>query len=96
MKSAAEWTISAIEEHGMGDHDDLPICRKEMKLRRLHEQNQPLEQLDEVIEKIRELMIRSTETASEEKLSREVEEEAAVQQQQQRGSGARRQLQKMI
>jgi hypothetical protein len=35
----------------MGDHCDLPICRKILQLRRLHEQSQPLEQLDEVIER---------------------------------------------
>jgi hypothetical protein len=34
----------------MGDHDDLPICRKKLQQRRLHEQSQPLEQLDEMIE----------------------------------------------
>jgi hypothetical protein len=31
LKSAAEWTLGAIEEDeedGMGDHDDLPNCRK--------------------------------------------------------------------
>jgi hypothetical protein len=78
----------------MGDHSDLPNCRKFLQLRRLHEQSQPLEQLDEVIEEIRELMIRSAETASEEKLSREVEEEEAAAKQQ--GDGADEQLQKFV
>jgi hypothetical protein len=55
----------------MGDHDDLPICRKKMQLRRLHEQGQPLQQLDEVIEDIKRLMLRSAETVSKEKLGRE-------------------------
>jgi hypothetical protein len=41
------------EEGGMGDHDDLPNGQKFLQLRRLHEQDQPLEQLDEVIEEIR-------------------------------------------
>jgi len=36
----------------MGDLDDLPICREEVWLRRLPEQSQPLEHLDEEIEKI--------------------------------------------
>jgi hypothetical protein len=54
----------------MGDHDDLLMCQKFLQLRRLHEQSQPLEQLDEVIEEIRRLMLRSAETASEERLSR--------------------------
>jgi len=38
LKSVVEWTLSAIEEedeNGMGDHDDLTICRKEMQLRKL-------------------------------------------------------------
>jgi hypothetical protein len=52
------------DEEGMGDHDDLPMCQKNLQLRRLHEQSQPLEQLDEVIEEIRRLMLRSAETAS--------------------------------
>jgi hypothetical protein len=42
-----------------------------MQPRRLHEESQPLEQLDEVLEKIRRLMLRSVQEAvSEEKLSR--------------------------
>jgi len=38
LKSAAEWQLEAIdedEEDGMGDHDDLPNCRKILQLRRL-------------------------------------------------------------
>jgi hypothetical protein len=62
----------------MGDHDDLPICRKKMQLRRLHEQSQPLEQLDEVIKKIRRLMLESAETASKEKLGRKEAAAAAA------------------
>jgi hypothetical protein len=39
--------------------------------RRLHKENQPLEQLDRVIEEIREMMVRSAEEAvSKEKLNR--------------------------
>jgi hypothetical protein len=64
------------DEEGMGDHSDLPNCRKFLQLERLHEQGQPLEQLDEVIEMIRKLMIRIVETVSKEKLSRR--KEAAV------------------
>ena len=55
----------------MGDHSNLPNCRKFLQLRRLHEQDQPLEELDEVIKEIMELMMRSVETVSEEKLGRE-------------------------
>ena len=65
-----------MDEGGMGDHDDLPMCQKNLQLRRLHEQDQPWEQLDEVIEKIMELMLGSTRTASEEKLRRRAVAEA--------------------
>jgi hypothetical protein len=75
MNSVAGWQVKATkeddeDEEGMGDHNDLPNCKKFLQLGRLHEQSQPLEQLDEVIEMIRKLMIRSTETISKEKLSR--------------------------
>jgi hypothetical protein len=73
MNFAVEWTLSATEdeEDSMGDHGDLPICRKKLQQRRLHEQSQPGQQLDEVIEQIRRLMLKSAqETASNEKLSR--------------------------
>jgi hypothetical protein len=73
LKSTAVWQLGAIdkdeEEGGMGDHDDLLMCRKFLQLRRLHEQSQPLEQLDEVIEEIKRLMLGSVETSSEERLS---------------------------
>jgi hypothetical protein len=61
--------LEADEEEGMGDHSDLPICRKFLQLGRLHEQGQPIQQLDEVIEDIRRLMVESAETASKEKLA---------------------------
>jgi hypothetical protein len=63
----------AADGEGMGDHSDLPICRKILQLGRLNEQSHPLQQLDEVIEDIIRLMVESTETASEEKLSRRKE-----------------------
>jgi hypothetical protein len=47
-----------------------PMCQKFLQLRRLQQQDQPLEQLDEVIEEIRRLMVGSAETASKERLSR--------------------------
>ena len=51
-KDVAEWQVEATRdgEYEMGDHDDLPICREEMKPRRLHTQSQPWEHLDEEIE----------------------------------------------
>jgi hypothetical protein len=42
-----------MDEEGMGDHDDLPNGQKFLQLRRLQEQDQPREQLDEVIKEIR-------------------------------------------
>jgi hypothetical protein len=82
------------DEEGMGDHNDLLMCRKFLQLRRLHEQDQPLGQLDEVIDMIRELMIRSAETVSKETLNRR--EATTMQQQQQQGDEADEQLQRMI
>jgi hypothetical protein len=66
------------DEENMGDHDDLPNCRKFLQLGRLQKQDQPLEQLDAVIEEIRRLMLRSAETASEEQLSRRKEATATT------------------
>jgi hypothetical protein len=63
--------LEAADEAGMGDHCDLPDYKKNLQPRRLHEQGQPLEQLDEVIKEIRELMLESAETSSKEKLGRE-------------------------
>jgi hypothetical protein len=75
--------LEVDKEEGMGDHSDLPMCRKFLQLRRLHEQGQLLDQLDEVIDMIRELMIRSAETVRKGKLSRRKEAAAAAQEQQQ-------------
>jgi hypothetical protein len=55
-----------------------PCAKKFLQLGRLQKQDQPLEQLDEVIEEIRRLMLRSAETASKEKLSRKEEAAAAA------------------
>jgi hypothetical protein len=43
----------------MGDQENLPIEEIEVQQRRLHTKSQPLEQLDEVIEGIRRLMLSS-------------------------------------
>jgi hypothetical protein len=78
LKSTAEWKLEAIdkdEEGSIGDHGDLPNGQKFLQLRRLNE-DQPLEQLDEVIIEIRELMLKSVDTASREQLRRR--KEAAV------------------
>jgi hypothetical protein len=60
------------------------LTRKEVQQRRLHKENQPLEQLEEVIEEIRRLMLRSAqEEVSKEKLSRRKPAIAAGKKQQQ-------------
>jgi hypothetical protein len=76
------------------DRVDLPTDEEEVQPRRLHKESQPLEQLDEVIEGIRRLMLRSTaESASKEKLSgRKPAIAVGKQQQQQQGDGADGQL----
>jgi hypothetical protein len=66
------------DEENMGDHDDLPNCRKFLQLGRLQKQDQPLEPLDAVIKEISRLMIRLERSASEERLSKK--KEAAQQQ----------------
>jgi hypothetical protein len=68
-----------------------------LQLRRLQEQDQPWEQLDEVIEEINRLMLKSAETASKEKLGREKAAAAAAQRkQQQQQNGADGKLQRLI
>jgi hypothetical protein len=87
LESAAEWPHSATkrDKDSMGDRVDLPTEMKELQQRRLHTENQPLEQVDEVIEEIRRLMLNSAvEIASNGKLSRREPARAAGQQQQQR------------
>jgi hypothetical protein len=71
-----------------------------LQSRRLHKENQPLEQLDRVIEEIMKLMLRSTEAVNKGKMSRggptiaaKKKKKKMQQQQQQQGRGARRQLQ---
>jgi hypothetical protein len=65
LESAAEWHAKATRngENCKGDRVDLPINKEEVQQRRLHTESQPLEQLDEVIEKIRRLMLRSAQEA---------------------------------
>jgi hypothetical protein len=67
----AGWQVEAIEEeYGMGELVGLPICREEVQWSRLEKERQPWEQLDEIIEEIRRLMIRSVEAVNKGKLSR--------------------------
>jgi hypothetical protein len=77
-------------DEGMGDHSDLPNGQKFLQLRRLQQQNQPLEQLDEVIMEIMELMLKSADTASKEQLA-----EGKKQQQQRSGSSSSSRMERM-
>jgi hypothetical protein len=102
LESTAEWPLSAtkVNKDSMGDQVDRPTDKEE-KLQQggLHTKSQPWDRLDEEIEGIRRLMLRSAaETASEEKLSREEPAIAAGQhiQQQQRSSGADGQIQRTV
>jgi hypothetical protein len=83
----------------MGDLVDLPICREEAQWSRLQKESQPWEQLDEIIEEIKRLMLRLVaEIASEEELHRGEPSIAAGKQmqQQQRSSGVDGQLQRTV
>jgi hypothetical protein len=65
------WQVEAIEEEdGMGNLVDLPICREEVQQSRPQKESHPWEKLDEIIEEIRRLMIRSVEVVRKGKLSR--------------------------
>jgi hypothetical protein len=76
LKSVAEWQLNATRgsKYNIGDRVYLPIDKheeKEVQQRRLHKKIQPLEQLVEVIEEIRKLMLRSVEAINKEELNRE-------------------------
>jgi hypothetical protein len=71
-EETATWEFAVGAEEEVGDHDDLPNGQKFLQLRRLQKQDQPLEQLDEVIEEIMELMLKSEDTANRVRLSRRV------------------------
>ena len=72
-ESAAEWQDKATRdgEYYKGDRVDLPICKEEVQQKRLHKESQPLENLDEIIQEIRRLMIRPVEVINKRNLSRE-------------------------
>jgi hypothetical protein len=60
MNFAAGWQVEAIEEEdGMEYLVDLPICKEGVQWSKLQKESQAWEQLDEIIEEIRRLMIRS-------------------------------------
>jgi hypothetical protein len=63
LEFAAEWQVSVIiDERIMGSQDDMPIKRHEyLQSSRLHKPIQPMKQLEEFVEEIRELMLSSAE-----------------------------------
>jgi hypothetical protein len=70
LNFAEGWQVEATEEEdSLGDRDDLPICREEVQRSRLQKESQPWEKLDEIIEEIRRLMIRSIEAVNKGKLN---------------------------
>ena len=105
LKFATEWKLSATrgDEDNMRDQVGLSIDKygeEEVQQKRLHKKSQPQEQLEEAIEEIRKLMLRSAEeTVSKEKLNRRDPAIAArkqQQQQQQQIIGTSRQFQRKI
>jgi hypothetical protein len=79
LEYATEWLVTVTKyESNMGVQYDTPTRRHEdLHLRRLHQKHQSMKQLEEVIEDIRELMLRSREEfVSKEKL--EIKEPARV------------------
>jgi len=73
LNFAAQWQVNTTidGENHKGGRVDLPIDKEEVQSMRLHKENQKLEQLDEVIDNIRRLMLRSVQEAvNKEKLSR--------------------------
>jgi hypothetical protein len=100
LNFAAGWQAKTTRdgENHMGDRVDLPIDKEEVQPRRLHKENQPLEQLDKEIEEIRRMMLRSVQEAiNKEKLNRGNPSIAAGNmQQQQQSNGADGQLQKRV
>jgi hypothetical protein len=80
MGTAAEWPtkVTRDEENNMGGRCDLPIDKEEVQQVSLQKKSQPMEQLDEVIEEIRKLMLRSAiEAVSKEKMDRKEPARAA-------------------
>jgi hypothetical protein len=64
LESVVEWKAKAKRgKNNTGDQDDLPIDKEELQPSILQKKSQSMEQLDEVIEEIRKLMLRSVEGA---------------------------------
>jgi hypothetical protein len=98
MNFAVGWQAKATRdgENRMGDRIDLPICREEVQPRRLHKENQQLEQLDEEVEEIRKMMLRSAAESVSKGMNRREPAIVAGKMQQQRSGGADGQLQRTV
>jgi hypothetical protein len=61
VETAIEWRDKATrdEEYNLGDRRDLPIDKEEVQQASLQKESQSMEQLNEVIEEIRKLMLGS-------------------------------------
>ena len=72
MESVVGWKDKATGDEGIkGDQVDLTIDKKEVQQSSLQNKDHPIEQLDEVIEEIRRLMLGSAqETVSRRRLNR--------------------------
>jgi hypothetical protein len=71
LESAIEWLVNVTgDERNTGDQDDIPLeHHEELQPSRLPEKIHPGENLEEVIQEIRELMLKSTEeVVSKEKM----------------------------
>jgi hypothetical protein len=70
LEPTTGWKDNATkeEENNIQDQYYLPTDKEELQPRRLYKKSQPLEQLDRVIEKIRELMLRSVEVDNKGKM----------------------------
>jgi hypothetical protein len=84
------------DEDGMGDHDDQSHGQTFLQLWRLQQKNQPLEKLDEAIKEIMELMLKSADTASKERLSRRKAAATQRKRQQQQPNGAGEKLHRLV
>jgi hypothetical protein len=103
LESAAGWKAKATGDEGIkGDQVDLTIDKEEVQQSSLQNKDQPVEQLDEMIEEIRSLMLGSAqEPVSRRRLNRggpaiAAEKKQQQQQKKQQGKGADEQLQEKV
>jgi hypothetical protein len=101
VEDAVEWQVKATRdgEDDLGNQHDFPMNKEGMQQASLQKESQSIEQLDEVVEEIRKLMLESVEElVSMRKLGNRKPARAArmMQEQKQRSRGAERQLQEKV